>query len=79
MVVLGGGVLSDLREGARISVSIHEIHDGPPLVTFAATVHELDTAQISLGLFGDVVGNRRLDTSYASAKTASELLSLIPA
>jgi hypothetical protein len=77
LVVFGDdGDLRDLREGDRVFATINELHSGPPLVTFPVTVHELRPDEVSLGVFADVVGHRRLATSYEAARESRRLLAL---
>jgi hypothetical protein len=78
LVVLGDDRLSDLHDGDRVSATIHEFHCGPPIVSFPATVHELDPDEIGLGVFADVVGHRHLIGSYEHARTTRRLLALQP-
>ena len=76
--VFGDDRLSDLHDGDRVTATINELHSGPPLVTFPVTVHELVPEEVSLGVFGDVVGHRRLSSTYEQAKATSRLLALQP-
>ncbi len=52
------GDLADVPAGTRVDATIHEIHNGPPLVLFSATVRELNTATVGDGLLSDVIGHR---------------------
>jgi hypothetical protein len=76
LVVFGDDRLSDLRDGDRVAATIYELHNGPPLVTFPVTVHELAPEEVGLGVFADVVGHRQLTTTYEQAKAARRLLAL---
>ena len=78
LVVFGDDRLSDLHDGDRVTATINELHSGPPLVSFPVTVHELAPEEVGLGVFGDVVGHRRLATTYEQAKATSRLLALQP-
>ena len=78
LVVFGDDRLSDLHDGDRVTATINELHSGPPLVAFPVTVHELAPEEVSLGVFGDVVGHRQLTTTYEQAKATSRLLALQP-
>jgi hypothetical protein len=78
LVVFGDETLTDLHDGDRVIATINELHSGPPLVAFPVTVRELDTDEISLGVFADVVGHRPLATSYDRARKTRRLLALQP-
>ncbi len=78
LVVFGDTRLADLRDGDRVAATIYELHNGPPLVTFPVTVHELRPDQVGLGLFADVVGHRQLDSTYEEARATRRLLALQP-
>jgi hypothetical protein len=76
LIVLGDERLADLHDGDRVSATIYELHNGPPLVTFPVTVHELASDEVGHGVFADVVGHRQLTTTYEQAKATRRLLSL---
>lgn len=46
LVMFGDRELSGVADGARVIVTIREIHDGPPLVSFAATLHDVDPSEV---------------------------------
>lgn len=58
LVCLGDDGLADVAAGTRVEAAIHEIHNGPPLVLFSATVRDLDSATVADGLLSDVIGHR---------------------
>ena len=76
LIVFGDERLADLQDGDRVSATIHELHNGPPLVTFAVTVRQLNSDEVGLGVFADVVGHRHLTTTYEQAKATRRLLAL---
>src|SRR5665213_3463273 len=76
LIVFGDERLADLHDDDRVSATIYELHNGPPLVTFPVTVHELNPGEVGLGVFADVVGHRQLTTTYAQAKATRRLLAL---
>lgn len=78
LIVFGDERLADLRDGDTVSATIYELHNGPPLVTFPVTVHELASDAVGLGVFGDVVGHRKLTTTFEEARATRRLLSLQP-
>ncbi len=78
LIVFGDTRLADLRDGDRVSATIYELHNGPPLVTFPVTVRELAPEQVGLGVFADVVGHRQIDTTYEQARAERRLLALQP-
>jgi len=78
LVVFGDQHLADLHDGDQVSDTINELHSGPPLVTFAVTVHELEADEVSLGVFADVVGHHQLGTTYDRARKDRRLLALQP-
>ncbi len=45
-VVLFADGLDDLRDGTRVTVSVHEIAGGPSVAEFAATLHDLDANEV---------------------------------
>ncbi len=76
--VFGDTSLADLNEGDRVAATIYELHNGPPLVTFSATVHELTPDQVGLGVFADIVGHRQIDHSYEEERAHRRILALQP-
>jgi hypothetical protein len=38
--------LSGVADGSRVMVTIHEIHDGPPLASFGATLRDVDPSEV---------------------------------
>lgn len=76
MIVLGDERLAAFHDGDRVSATINDLHSGPPLVTFAVTVHELASDEVALSVFADVVGHRQLTTSSEEAKATRRLLAL---
>jgi hypothetical protein len=77
-IVFGDERLADLHDGDRVSATIYELHNGPPLVSFPVTVHELASEEVGLGVFGEVLGHRQLTTTFEQAKATRHLLSLQP-
>jgi hypothetical protein len=62
IVCFGDDGLSGVPEGARVEAVIHDIHCGPPLVAFEATVRRMASDELTPGLLAEVVGHRPLDT-----------------
>lgn len=77
LVCFGDGRLAEFADGERVAATIHDLHDGPPLVTFPVTVRELAPEEVELGLFADVVGHRQLTTSYEDARASRRLVALV--
>lgn len=46
LVMFGDEELSGVADGARVTVTVHEIHDGPPLVTFGATLRVVEPSEV---------------------------------
>ena len=78
MIVFSDERLADLHDGDRVSATIYELHNGPPLVTFPVTVHELARDEVGFGVFADVVGHGQLTTTYEQARATRRLLSRQP-
>jgi hypothetical protein len=45
-VTFGDKELAGMADGARVNVTIHEIHDGPPLASFAATLRDVNPSEV---------------------------------
>jgi len=56
--------LDDLAAGRRVHVTLHELHDGAPIVGFDATVSDVTPGELSLGLLADMMGNRNHEESW---------------
>ena len=78
LVCFGDDGLAGVVDGQRVSAMIGDLHSGPLLVTFSATVHELPEAEVGLGLLAEVAGHRKLDMSWEKARTTRRLLALRP-
>jgi hypothetical protein len=76
LILFGPDRLADLREGDRVTATICELHNGPPLASFPAPVHEVGSDKVGLGVFADVVGHRQRTISYEQAKASLRLLAL---
>jgi hypothetical protein len=46
LVMFGDKELSGVADGSRVMVTIHEIHDGPPLASFGATLRDVDPSEV---------------------------------
>jgi hypothetical protein len=76
LIVFGDERLADLHDGDRVSATIYELHNGPPLVTFPVTVHEFASDEVGLGVFADVIGHHQRNTHHEHAEATRRLLAL---
>jgi hypothetical protein len=71
-----GDELVDVAAGTRVSVTLYELHSGPPIVTFPATLQAVDPADVSLGLLSDIVGYRSHPQSYDELRRTRRIVEL---
>ncbi len=60
LVCFGDDGLADVPAGTRVNATIHEIACGPPVISFYATLRELEPDAVPLGVVADVAGNLSL-------------------
>jgi hypothetical protein len=60
ILCFGDNGLSDVPAGTRVRATLHEIACGPPVVSFYATVRDLEPDDVPLGLVADIAGNHAL-------------------
>jgi hypothetical protein len=65
IVCFGDDGLAGVAAGTRVRATLHKIACGPPVVSFPATLHEVDAAEVPLGLVADVAGNLALPATGA--------------
>ena len=71
-----GDELAAMAAGTRVSVTLYELHSGPPIVTFPATVREVDPAAVSLGLVSDIVGYKSHAESFDELRRTRRIVEL---
>lgn len=57
LVMFGDEELSGVADGARVTVTIHEIHDGPPLVSFGATLRNVEPSEVDRESLGELLAH----------------------
>jgi hypothetical protein len=57
LVMFGDEELAELADGSRVTVTIHEIHDGPPVAAFTATLRDLDPAEVDMEALAELVAH----------------------
>lgn len=65
LVTFGDKELAGVADGARVNVTIHEIHDGPPLVSFAATLREVNPSEVDGEALGELLAHVSLGRDIA--------------
>jgi hypothetical protein len=65
LVMFGDEELSGVADGARVIVTIHEIHDGPPLTSFAATLRDVDPSEVDKEALGELLAHVSLGHDLA--------------
>jgi hypothetical protein len=76
LVMFGDKELSGVADGSRVVVTIHEIHDGPPLASFTATLRDVDPSEVDGEALGELLAHVSLGRDLAEV---SEHLSEIRA
>ncbi len=57
LVMFGDEELSGVADGSRVTVTIHEIHDGPPLASFGATLRDVDPSEVDREALGELLAH----------------------
>ncbi|MFN8028268.1 MAG: hypothetical protein U0W40_18470 [Acidimicrobiia bacterium] len=57
LVMFGDGGLTAVPHGTPVSVSIHEIHDGPPIVSFTATLHDVAPEDVDVDALAELLAH----------------------
>jgi hypothetical protein len=65
LVMFGDEELSDVADGSRVTVTIHEIHDGPPLASFGATLRDVDPSEVDGEALGELLAHVSLGHDLA--------------
>jgi len=65
LVMFGDKELSGVADGAQVIVTIHEIHDGPPLASFAATLRVVDPSEVDREALGELLAHVSLGHDLA--------------
>ncbi len=65
LLMFGDEELSGVRDGSKVTVTIHEIHDGPPLASFGATLREVPAAEVDTEAFGELLAHMSLGRDLA--------------
>lgn len=55
--MFGDQELSGVADGSRVMVTIHEIHDGPPLTSFGATLRDVDPSEVDGEALGELLAH----------------------
>ncbi|MEP6623882.1 MAG: hypothetical protein ABJC79_05540 [Acidimicrobiia bacterium] len=85
MVCFGDGLLASVPDGARVTVSLHEIAGGPVVASFGASFHVLPASAVNteplLELLAHVPLGRNLrevEASVERQRTERRIVELIP-
>jgi hypothetical protein len=65
LVMFGDEELSEVADGSRVTVTIHEIHDGPPLASFGATLRDVDPSEVDTEALGELLAHVSLGHDLA--------------
>ena len=65
LVMFGDEELSGIADGTRVTVTIHEIHDGPPLTSFGAALRDLAPSDVDAEALGELVAHVSLGHDLA--------------
>lgn len=57
LVMFGDDELAGVANGTRVSITIHDIHDGPPLTSFGATLRDIAPADVDAEALGELVAH----------------------
>lgn len=76
LVCFGDDGLADVPAGSRVSVTLHELHDGPPLLRFDAVLRDLSPSDVSLGMVAEIVGHRSHVESYDEIRRTRRIVAL---
>lgn len=85
VVCFGDDGLSDVHDGERVDAAVHQLHFGPPLDTFSATVREVPGDEVErealLELLAHVPLGRTLEEVEAAVeeqRRTRRILELVP-
>ncbi len=70
--------LADVPAGRRVHVTLHELHDGAPIMGFDATVVDVAPCDVSTGLLADMMGNRAHEESWDEVRSTWPVVALRP-
>ena len=65
LVMFGDEELSTMADGAHVIVTIHEIYDGPPLASFAATLCDVAPADVDAAALEELLAHVSLGHDLA--------------
>ena len=65
LVMFGDKELAGVADGTRVTVTIHEIHDGPPLASFLATLRDVDPSGVDTEALGELLAHVSLGHDLA--------------
>ncbi len=65
LVMFGDKELAEVADGAQVMVTIHEIHDGPPLASFTATLRDVDPSEIDREALAELLAHVSLGRDLA--------------
>lgn len=71
-----GDELAGMAAGTKVTVTLQELHSGPPIATFPATVREVDPSEVSLGLVSDIVGYKSHAESFDELRRTRRIVAL---
>jgi len=57
LVMFGDEELSGVADGTRVTVTVHEIHDGPPLASFGATLRDVESSEVDREALGELLAH----------------------
>jgi len=70
LVCFGDGPLDDVPSGARVWASVHEIANGPPLVSFPAMLRQVDADAVAPNAIAELLDHVPLGRTSAEVATA---------
>lgn len=65
LVRFGDKERADVANGTRVMVTSHEIHDGPPLASFAATLRDVDPSEVDREALAELLAHVSLGRDIA--------------
>lgn len=65
LVMFGDEELSGIADGTRVTVTVHEIRNGPPLRSFGATLRDLAPSDVDAEALGELVAHVSLGHDLA--------------
>jgi hypothetical protein len=66
LVMFGDRELAGVADGSQVVVTIHEIHDGPPLARFSATLRDVDPSEVDGESLGELLAHVSLGRDLAA-------------